>query len=112
MIIDIIDQSLEPGVNKTSKHEYTPLQIAEYHQNITAGPMRPSSPVPTVERTCQPASQAQPTSQAQPAPTGYVPKQGKMTIADVEEEIEQLMERMKFLENTLQELKKENEKNL
>ena len=112
MIIDIIDQSLEPGVNKTSKHEYTPLQIAEYHQNTTAGPMRPSSPVPAVERTYQPASQAQPTSQAQPAPTGYVPKQGKMTIADVEEEIEQLMERMKFLENTLQELKIENEKNL
>ena len=112
MIIDIIDQSLEPGVNKTSKHEYTPLQIAEYHQNTTDGPMRPSSPVPAVERTYQPAPQAQPTSQAQPAPTGYVPKQGKMTIADVEEEIEQLMERMKFLENTLQELKKENEKNL
>lgn len=109
LILSMNDQSLEPGVNKTSKHEYVPLQITEYHGNTTA---RPSSPVPTVERAYQPAPQAQPTPQAQPAPTGYVPKQGKMTIADVEEEIEQLMERMKFLENTLQELKKENEKNL
>lgn len=95
-------------MSKTTKHEYTPLQIAEYHQNAPAP--RPASPVPPMERAYQP--QAQPAPQPQPVQTGYVPKQGKMTIADVEEEIDQLMERMKFLENTLQELKKENEKNL
>ena len=42
----------------------------------------------------------------------YTPKQGKMTVDDVEKELEMLMQRMEFLEKTLQELKKENEKDL
>lgn len=43
---------------------------------------------------------------------GYVPKQGKMTIEDVEQELEMLAKRMEFLGQTLQELKKENAKNM
>ena len=42
----------------------------------------------------------------------YVPKQGKMTVDDVERELTMLAERMEFLEKTLQELKKENAKDL
>ena len=53
------------------------------------------------------------TSAPQPQPTmGYVPKQGKMTIEDVEQELEMLAKRMEFLGQTLQELKKENAKNM
>ena len=53
------------------------------------------------------------TSTPQPQPTmGYVPKQGKMTIEDVEQELEMLAKRMEFLGQTLQELKKENAKNM
>lgn len=62
----------------------------------------------------QVAQSAQLTSSApQPQPTmGYVPKQGKMTIEDVEQELEMLAKRMEFLGQTLQELKKENAKNM
>ena len=43
---------------------------------------------------------------------GYVPKQGQMTIEDVEQELEMLAKRMEFLGQTLPELKKENAKNM
>lgn len=94
-------------MNKTSKHDYVPLEINEVRQEVKApAPVaqRPGSPVPAMQQQAQP-------QQAQPQ-RGYTPKQGKMTVEDVEEEIAILMERMEFLEKTLQDLKKENEKNL
>lgn len=98
-------------MNKTCKHDYVPLEINEVHQNVK------TSSAPSYQpqlHQSQPAQPAQPTQTAQPTQQahGYVPKQGKMTVEDVEEEIAMLMERMEFLEKTLQDLKKENEKNL
>lgn len=95
---------------KTSKHEYVPLEINEVHQEVrTPGSPRPGSPSPM---QAQQAQQGQQPQQPQQPQYGYVPKQGKLTVEDVEKEIEMLMERMEFLEKTLQDLKKENEKNL
>ena len=104
-------------MEKTSKHDYTPLEINEFHQT-QAQPSRPemarSLSASTLQATQVPATPATAVAAAAAAaaPMGYVPKQGKMTIEDVEQEISMLMERMEFLEKTLQDLKKENAKNL
>ena len=37
----------------------------------------------------------------------YIPKAGKLTVEDIEAELALLMERMDFLNNALEELKKE-----
>ena len=41
------------------------------------------------------------------AAPGYIPKAGKLTVEDIEAELALLMERMDFLNNALEELKKE-----
>ena len=41
------------------------------------------------------------------AAPGYIPKAGKLTVEDIEAELALLMERMDFLNNALDELKKE-----
>ena len=43
---------------------------------------------------------------AVPAP-GYIPKAGKLTVEEIEAELALLMERMEFLNNALEEIKKE-----
>ena len=93
---------------KTCKHDYVPLEIKEVHQEAKT----PSVSRPAPAQTQQVQAQVQQTQQTEQPQYGYVPKQGKLTVEDVEKEIEMLMERMEFLEKTLQDLKKENEKNL
>ena len=95
-------------MEKTSKHDYTPLEINEFHQSQG----QPSRPEMARSLSASAPSATQAPSGPSAAPMGYVPKQGKMTIEDVEQEISMLMERMEFLEKTLQDLKKENAKNL
>ena len=41
------------------------------------------------------------------AAPGYIPKAGKLTIEDIEAELAMLTERMEFLNNALEEMKKE-----
>ncbi|KAK8827378.1 hypothetical protein WA538_003341 [Blastocystis sp. DL] len=101
-------RSLEPGNPVLSTTEYHPIQI-----DATPAAQRAAAPVARtpVAQSTQSATSA--TSAPQPQPTmGYVPKQGKMTIEDVEQELEMLAKRMEFLGQTLQELKKENAKNM
>ena len=90
-------------MEKTSVHDFVAFDIKEVHET-----QRPTSPVP------QPYQHEQAARVETPAATvpSYTPKQGKMTVDDVEQEIAMLMERMEFLEKTLQELKKENAKDL
>ena len=82
--------SLEPGNPVLSKTEFKTWDIVN---------PQPLSPEPTGHTPSSPRS-------------NYIPKQGKMTVEEVEEEMEILMKRLEFLNETLQELKKENAKNL
>lgn len=91
-------------MEKTLKHDFVPFEVGEVHVE------RPTSPVPLGHREASPVPMAGQRASS-PAPA-YVPKQGKMTVDDVEKELTMLMERMEFLEKTLQELKKENAKDL
>ena len=98
-------------MEETLKHEFVPFEVSEVHEERPMSPMPPMSPVPMGgyrEFSPMPIGGYRETS---PMPV-YVPKQGKMTVDDVEKELEMLMQRMEFLEKTLQELKKENEKDL
>lgn len=94
-------------MNVTSKHEFTPIDIPEYHQDKSGkSPMASSAAAQPVHAPSQVAP-------AISAPVGgYVPKQGDLTVDEVEEEIGMLLQRMEFLEKTLQRLKKENAKDL
>ena len=83
-------------------HDFVAFDIKEVHET-----QRPTSPVPQPYHH----ESARVETPATPVPS-YAPKQGKMTVDDVEQEIAMLMERMEFLEKTLQELKKENAKDL
>ena len=91
-------------MNATSKHDYKPLEIAEFRQDKPAPVAAPSSAAAP-----NPASAAAP---ARSASAAYVAKQGDLTVDEVEEELGMLLERMEFLEKTLQRLKKENAKDL
>lgn len=91
-------------MNATSKHDYKPLEIAEFRQDKPAPAAAPSSAAAP-----NPASAAAP---ARSASAAYVAKQGDLTVDEVEEELGMLLERMEFLEKTLQRLKKENAKDL
>lgn len=96
--------SLEPGNPVLSKTEFKTWEIdsaPKTTMGVSPSPYspRPSSPEPTAHTPSSPRA-------------GYTPKQGKMTVEDVEEEMEMLMKRMEFLNETLQQLKKENAKNL
>lgn len=91
-------------MEKTLKHEFVPFEVGEVHEE------RPMSPMPLAYREASPMPMGG-QREVSPMPA-YVPKQGKMTVDDVEKELTMLMERMEFLEKTLQELKKENAKDL
>ena len=97
-------------MNATSKHEFTPIDIPEYHQDKSGKPPMAASAAAQPVHT---PSQSAPAVSAPAAPVGgYVPKQGDLTVDEVEEEIGMLLQRMEFLEKTLQRLKKENAKDL
>ena len=79
-----------------------------------------SSPRLVPEETAPRAASPAPIYQAQPelvagkmvngvavAAPGYIPKAGKLTVEDIEAELALLMERMEFLNNALEEIKKE-----
>ena len=97
-------------MEKTLKHEFVPFEVGEVHEERPMSPMPPAyreaSPVPVPMAMAMGGQR-----EASPVPA-YVPKQGKMTVDDVERELTMLAERMEFLEKTLQELKKENAKDL
>lgn len=117
--------SLEPGKPVVSKTTFTPYEI---DPNQGSAPTQTTPSIRTVGTTtpsgtasaCASASAPvnAPTSAPANAPVsapaigGYVPKQGKMTVEDVEEELEMLMKRMEFLSETLQQLRKENAKDM
>lgn len=95
-------------MEKTLKHEFVPFEVGEVHEE------RPLSPMPPAYREASPVPVPMAMAgqrEVSPVPA-YVPKQGKMTVDDVERELTMLAERMEFLEKTLQELKKENAKDL
>ena len=94
-------------MNATSKHDYKPLEIAEFRQDKPAPAAAPSSAAAP-----NPASAASAAVPARSASAAYVAKQGDLTVDEVEEELGMLLERMEFLEKTLQRLKKENAKDL
>lgn len=97
-------------MEKTLKHEFVPFEVGEVHEERPMSPMPPAyreaSPVPVPMAMAMGGQR-----EVSPVPA-YVPKQGKMTVDDVERELTMLAERMEFLEKTLQELKKENAKDL
>lgn len=127
---------MEPGVTEIYRPDVTgatyapepavpmqPMQPAMPVQPMT--PMTPMTPI----QTTQPVQMAQgvgssPSSPSSPsmrgqvvnakmvngvavAAPGYIPKAGKLTIEDIEAELALLAERMEFLNNALEELKKE-----
>lgn len=81
----------------------------------------PSSPRPVVQEAVPRGTSPQPVYTPQPGPSvpgkmvngvavaapGYIPKAGKLTVEDIEAELALLMERMEFLNNALEEIKKE-----
>lgn len=88
-------------------------------------PAMPAQPVTPIQ-TAQPMQMAQGVGSAPSSPSmrgqvvnakmvngvavaapGYIPKAGKLTIEDIEAELALLAERMEFLNNALEELKKE-----
>ena len=87
----------------TTKHEYHPLEINPVEE------VKPLSPKPSM---LSPTAELSPPPSPTPQPMGYIPKQGDMTVEEVEEELGMLMERLDFLENMLVKLKKENAKDL
>ena len=93
-------------MNATSKHDYKPLEIAEFRQDKPAPAAAPSS------ASAASAASASAAAPARSASAAYVAKQGDLTVDEVEEELGMLLERMEFLEKTLQRLKKENAKDL
>ena len=105
--------SLEPGKPVVSKTTFTPYEI---DPNQGSAPTQAAPSIRTVGTTA-PSGTTSPSAPANapasaPAVGGYVPKQGKMTVEDVEEELEMLMKRMEFLSETLQQLRKENAKDM
>ena len=101
-------------MNATSKHEYKPLEIAEFRQDKSA-PAAASgagAPVRSATGSAGSAGSAGASAPASSASAAYVAKQGDLTVDEVEEELGMLLERMEFLEKTLQRLKKETAKDL
>lgn len=91
-------------MNATSKHDYKPLEIAEFRQDKPAAVPPAAAPSPATTNSAA--------APARSASAAYVAKQGDLTVDEVEEELGMLLERMEFLEKTLQRLKKENAKDL
>lgn len=99
-------------MNATSKHDYKPLEIAEFRQDKPAPAAAPSSAAAPNPASAASAASASAAAPARSASAAYVAKQGDLTVDEVEEELGMLLERMEFLEKTLQRLKKENAKDL
>lgn len=127
---------MEPGVTEIYRPDVTgatyapepavPMQSVQPAMPVQ--PMTPMTPMTPIQTT-QPVQMAQgvgssPSSPSSPsmrgqvvnakmvngvavAAPGYIPKAGKLTIEDIEAELALLAERMEFLNNALEELKKE-----
>lgn len=127
---------MEPGVTEIYRPDVTgatyapepavPMQSVQ--PAMPAMPVQPVQPMTPIQTT-QPVQMAQgvgssPSSPSSPsmrgqvvnakmvngvavAAPGYIPKAGKLTIEDIEAELALLAERMEFLNNALEELKKE-----
>lgn len=127
---------MEPGVTEIYRPDvtgatYAPEPAVPMQPAMPAMPVQPVQPVQpmTPIQTAQPVQMAQgvgssPSSPSSPsmrgqvvnakmvngvavAAPGYIPKAGKLTIEDIEAELALLAERMEFLNNALEELKKE-----
>lgn len=72
----------------------------------TLTPLRSLSPEPMAMSPAPMFNEGAVNGVAVAAP-GYIPKAGKLTVEDIEAELALLMERMDFLNNALDELKKE-----
>ena len=121
---------MEPGVTEIYRPDVTgatyapepavPMQSVQ--PAMPAMPVQPVQPMTPIQTT-QPVQMAQgvgssPSMRGQVvnakmvngvavAAPGYIPKAGKLTIEDIEAELALLAERMEFLNNALEELKKE-----
>lgn len=93
-----------------SKHDYKPLEIAEFRQDKPANAVGASIGGGAVSASVSASASAGASSASGSA--AYVAKQGNLTVDEVEEELGMLLERMEFLEKTLQRLKAENAKDL
>lgn len=93
-----------------SKHDYKPLEIAEFRQDKPASAVGASIGGGAVSASVSAGASAGASSASGSA--AYVAKQGNLTVDEVEEELGMLLERMEFLEKTLQRLKAENAKDL
>ena len=109
--------SLEPGKPTVHKTTFTPYEIDANQKagGNTAAPLMSTPSIRNVGVSQSNSVPEQPT--AAPAPSaspvgGYMPKEGKLTIEDVENELEMLMKRMEFLGETLQRLRAENAKEM
>lgn len=110
--------SLEPGVTEiTKKGETTTTPVVtpvaqQVHAAPTPSmPAAPVSPVVSASATAVPAGTTMVAGRTVngmviPAP-GYIPKAGDLTVEEIEAELALLMERMDFLNNALEKLKKE-----
>ena len=117
--------SLEPGVTFLTKkggdmpasQPVQPMQSVQPAQSApqlsaahaaapTLTPLRSLSPEPMAMSPAPMFNEGAVNGVAVAAP-GYIPKAGKLTVEDIEAELALLMERMDFLNNALDELKKE-----
>ena len=115
---------MEPGVTEIYRPDVTGATYAPE----PAVPMQPVQPMQPAmpAMPVQPVQMAQGVGSAPSSPSmrgqvvnakmvngvavaapGYIPKAGKLTIEDIEAELALLAERMEFLNNALEELKKE-----
>lgn len=109
--------SLEPGKPTVHKTTFTPYEI-DANQKAGGNTTDPLKATPSIRNVG--ISQSNSVSEQRAAASapgagpvgGYVPKEGKLTIEDVENELEMLMKRMEFLGETLQKLREENAKEM
>ena len=124
---------MEPGVTEIYRPDVTGATYAP-EPAVPMQPMQPAMPAMPVQpvqpmtpiQTAQPVQMAQGVGSSPSSPSmrgqvvnakmvngvavaapGYIPKAGKLTIEDIEAELALLAERMEFLNNALEELKKE-----
>ena len=107
--------SLEPGVTEiTKKGETTTTPVVTpVAQQSQAAPVPAASVAPSVSASAAPVPSGTTmvagrtvNGMVSPAP-GYIPKAGDLTVEEIEAELALLMERMDFLNNALEKLKKE-----
>ena len=109
--------SLEPGKPTVHKTTFTPYEIDANQKagGNTAAPLMSTPSIRNVGVSQSNSVPEQPTAAPTPSTSpvgGYMPKEGKLTIEDVENELEMLMKRMEFLGETLQRLRAENAKEM